>query len=144
MKLFNYEIQAQSGAARAGQYETAHGPFTTPLFMPVGTHATVKGVTIDGLHQLNSQVVLANTYHLYMRPGVDVVEQEDAAELVEDLAEDGLAERMLRAESVCVVVWDSGKETEKQKQGYTKHQAEQGLRGLPEMHVKPGIGWIRF
>ena len=75
MALFDYSIEAQSGAARAGRYTTAHGDFTTPVFMPVGTHATVKGVTVDELHELGSQVVLANTYHLYMRPGVDVVEQ---------------------------------------------------------------------
>ena len=75
MALFDYTVQARSGAARAGSYETAHGCFTTPVFMPVGTHATVKGITLSGLHELNSQVVLANTYHLYMRPGVDVVEE---------------------------------------------------------------------
>ncbi len=75
MALFDYQIQARSGAARAGRYETAHGDFTTPLFMPVGTHATVKGVTSAGLRSLNAQVVLANTYHLYMRPGTDVVEE---------------------------------------------------------------------
>ena len=75
MALFDYTIEGQSGSARAGRYVTAHGDFTTPLFMPVGTHATVKGVTVDELHELGSQVVLANTYHLYMRPGVDVVEQ---------------------------------------------------------------------
>ena len=75
MALFDYTIEATSGAARAGVYETAHGSFTTPLFMPVGTHATVKGITVDQLHQVNSQVVLANTYHLYMRPGVDIVEE---------------------------------------------------------------------
>ncbi|MBQ9001608.1 MAG: tRNA guanosine(34) transglycosylase Tgt [Eggerthellaceae bacterium] len=75
MKLFGCDIQATSGAARALRYATAHGDFTTPMFMPVGTHATVKGVRIDGLHELGSQVVLANTYHLYMRPGVDVVEE---------------------------------------------------------------------
>ena len=75
MALFDYTIEAQSGAARAGRFATAHGDFTTPVFMPVGTHATVKGITVEGLHQLNAQVVLANTYHLYMRPGVDVVEE---------------------------------------------------------------------
>ena len=75
MTLFDYEIQATSGAARAGRYETAHGCFTTPMFMPVGTHATVKGITSNMLKGLNSQVVLANTYHLYMRPGTDVVEE---------------------------------------------------------------------
>ena len=75
MSIFDYTIEAKSGHARVGTYETAHGTFTTPMFMPVGTHATVKGITSRGLHELNSQVVLANTYHLYMRPGVDVVEE---------------------------------------------------------------------
>lgn len=73
MALFDYTIEATSGHARAGRFVTAHGEFTTPLFMPVGTHATVKGITVDELHQLGSQVVLANTYHLYMRPGADIV-----------------------------------------------------------------------
>lgn len=75
MTLFEYRIEGRSGHARAGSYETAHGTFQTPMFMPVGTHATVKGVTTDQLHQIKSQVVLANTYHLYMRPGVDLVEE---------------------------------------------------------------------
>ena len=59
--------------ARAGTYETAHGTFHTPMFMPVGTSATVKGILPDRLHALGSQVVLANTYHLAMRPGADLV-----------------------------------------------------------------------
>ena len=75
MALLDYTIEARSGPARAGRYETAHGPFHTPLFMPVGTHATVKGITPDELHELGAQVVLANTYHLYMRPGCDIVEE---------------------------------------------------------------------
>ncbi|MDY3129267.1 MAG: tRNA guanosine(34) transglycosylase Tgt [Berryella intestinalis] len=75
MALFEYRIEGRSGHARAGSYETAHGTFQTPMFMPVGTHATVKGVTTDQLHEIKSQVVLANTYHLYMRPGVDLVEE---------------------------------------------------------------------
>ena len=74
MSLFTFDIHAQSGSARAASYTTAHGSFQTPMFMPVGTHATVKGLTVEHLHQLKSQVVLANTYHLYMRPGVDVIE----------------------------------------------------------------------
>ena len=75
MALFDYTIDGASGAARAGTYTTAHGSFTTPMFMPVGTHATVKGITADQLKSLGSQVVLANTYHLYMRPGADVVDE---------------------------------------------------------------------
>lgn len=73
MAIFDCMIDATSGHARALTYETAHGSFQTPMFMPVGTRATVKGITVDQLHELGSQVVLANTYHLAMRPGADVV-----------------------------------------------------------------------
>lgn len=74
MSLFDVTIDARDGAARAISFETAHGAVHTPMFMPVGTHATVKGVTVDQLKGIGSQVVLANTYHLYMRPGVDIIE----------------------------------------------------------------------
>lgn len=75
MALFDCRTDAQCGHARALTYETAHGSFQTPMFMPVGTHATVKGITPDQLHGLNAQVVLANTYHLSMRPGADLLEE---------------------------------------------------------------------
>ena len=75
MALFDCTCEATSGHARALSYETAHGTFRTPMFMPVGTSATVKGVTTDQLRALGSQVVLANTYHLAMRPGADLVEE---------------------------------------------------------------------
>lgn len=73
MELFNCKTDATSGYARALTYTTAHGDFQTPMFMPVGTSATVKGITVDQLHELGSQVVLANTYHLSMRPGAELV-----------------------------------------------------------------------
>ncbi len=73
MALFDCTINATSGHARALTYTTAHGDFHTPMFMPVGTHATVKGLTPDRLEELGAQVVLANTYHLALRPGADVV-----------------------------------------------------------------------
>ena len=75
MALFDCTCDAQSGHARALTYETAHGTFQTPMFMPVGTHATVKGVLPSQLRELQSQVVLSNTYHLAMRPGADLVEE---------------------------------------------------------------------
>ena len=75
MALFDCTCDAQSGHARALTYETAHGTFQTPMFMPVGTHATVKGVLPTQLRELQSQVVLSNTYHLAMRPGADLVEE---------------------------------------------------------------------
>ena len=74
MSLFDVTIDARDGAARALAFDTAHGTVRTPMFMPVGTHATVKGVTVDQLRGIGSQVVLANTYHLYMRPGVEIIE----------------------------------------------------------------------
>lgn len=73
MSLFDCRIDAVCGYARALTYETAHGNFQTPMFMPVGTSATVKGITPKVLTELNSQVVLANTYHLSMRPGADLI-----------------------------------------------------------------------
>ena len=73
MALFDYALEAQSGHARAGSFETAHGTVKTPLFMPVGTSATVKGIRPQTLGEIGAQIVLANTYHLAMRPGVDVV-----------------------------------------------------------------------
>lgn len=75
MSLFDFTVQAQSGHARAATFETAHGQVTTPLFMPVGTHATVKGTLPETLHKIGAQIVLANTYHLSLRPGADVIEE---------------------------------------------------------------------
>lgn len=58
------------GAARAGVVQTARGSIETPIFMPVGTSGTVKGISSDELEALGAQIILANTYHLYLRPGV--------------------------------------------------------------------------
>ena len=75
MSLFEFQLQAQSGHARAATFETAHGTVRTPVFMPVGTKATVKATLPETLHALDAQIVLANTYHLSLRPGADVVEE---------------------------------------------------------------------
>lgn len=63
----------QAGRPRAGEVATAHGSFCTPLFMPVGTQGTVKGVTPETLEAIGVQVILANAYHLYLRPGTEAV-----------------------------------------------------------------------
>src|SRR5437763_15220287 len=60
--------------ARRGRLTTAHGEIDTPTFMPVGTQGSVKGVSPRELHELNAQIVLGNTYHLFVRPGLDVLE----------------------------------------------------------------------
>ena len=68
-----FKIEATNGAARKGRLITPHGEIETPVFMPVGTLATVKGVSQDILEELDVQVLLGNTYHLYLRPGVEQV-----------------------------------------------------------------------
>jgi queuine tRNA-ribosyltransferase len=69
----SFQIQTTTGKARHGSMLTAHGPVETPVFMPVGTLATVKGVPQHLLEELGAQIILANTYHLYLRPGSEQV-----------------------------------------------------------------------
>jgi len=71
---FNFERLGSSGAARRGRFHTAHGSVDTPVFMPVGTQATVKAMTPELLQRLGAQIILANTYHLHMRPGEGIIE----------------------------------------------------------------------
>ena len=59
--------------ARLGEIRTAHGVVHTPVFMPVGTRGTVKALTPEDLHFLGADMVLANTYHLWLRPGMDLI-----------------------------------------------------------------------
>jgi queuine tRNA-ribosyltransferase len=68
-----FHIEARAGQARAGRLLTSHGEVETPVFMPVGTAATVKSVPQDILEELGVQILLGNTYHLYLRPGVETV-----------------------------------------------------------------------
>ena len=70
---FSFELVAQDGEARAGVLSTPHGEIHTPIFMPVGTQATVKSLTPAQLQDIHVQILLANTYHLYLRPGADTV-----------------------------------------------------------------------
>ncbi len=70
-----FEILAENGHARAGCLKTAHGDVETPIFMPVGTRATVKAMTPEELRSLGAQIILGNTYHLHLRPGENVIEQ---------------------------------------------------------------------
>ena len=72
---FHFQIEKTDGKARAGRFFTPHGVVQTPVFMPVGTLATVKGVPQDTLEELGVQILLNNTYHLYLRPGVEMVRQ---------------------------------------------------------------------
>ncbi len=69
----SFQVQAISGSGRAGRLVTPHGVVETPVFMPVGTLGSVKGISQDLLEELGVRILLGNTYHLYLRPGVDIV-----------------------------------------------------------------------
>ncbi len=73
MDSFSFQIEAQDGAARTGILTTPHGQVQTPAFMPVGTHGAVKSVSPLELQNLGSQIILGNTYHLYLRPGDELI-----------------------------------------------------------------------
>ena len=72
-KPIKYIKIAQDGRARAGIIKTPHGEIHTPVFMPVGTQATVKTLTPEDLEEIGAEIILGNTYHLYLRPGDDLV-----------------------------------------------------------------------
>src|SRR3954466_1713236 len=70
---FRFTLHATDGPARLGRFDTPHGAVDTPVFMPVGTQGTVKGLTPDQVRSTGAQILLGNTYHLALRPGDDVV-----------------------------------------------------------------------
>ena len=73
--VIEFELQAECDGARAGLLRTPHGTYQTPMFMPVGTQATVKTLTPEELYDMGAQVILSNTYHLFLRPGEDLVHE---------------------------------------------------------------------
>ncbi len=75
MKNFEFVVEARSRRARAGRLSTPHGEIRTPIFMPVGTAGSVKGLTSTQLEEIGAQIILANTYHMHVRPGEDLVQE---------------------------------------------------------------------
>mgnify|MGYP001342251347 FL=1 len=75
LKNFNFNVIHKDKVARCGQIKTHRGNINTPAFMPVGTQATVKACTIDDIKKTGSQIILGNTYHLMIRPGVDRIQK---------------------------------------------------------------------
>lgn len=71
--MLTFELLKQEGLARRGKLTLNHGVIQTPIFMPVGTYGTVKGVLPQSLLDMNAQIILGNTFHLWMRPGLDVM-----------------------------------------------------------------------
>ena len=72
---FDFSLVAEDSKARAGLLRTAHGDIETPIFMPVGTLGTVKAMHLKDVLELGSQIILGNTYHLYLRPGQEVIKK---------------------------------------------------------------------
>jgi queuine tRNA-ribosyltransferase len=72
--MFEFDIVAKDGKARAGRFHTPHGTVETPAFMPVGTNAAVKALSPEEIRETGTSIILANAYHLYLRPGADVIE----------------------------------------------------------------------
>lgn len=73
--IFDIKHESTDGKSRTGVLHLPHGDVQTPVFMPVGTNATVKALTKDDLDEIGFEIILANTYHLYLRPGSDIIEQ---------------------------------------------------------------------
>ncbi|MGZ9059689.1 MAG: tRNA-guanine transglycosylase, partial [Burkholderiaceae bacterium] len=72
-----FDVSARDGSARVGRLKLARGEVETPVFMPVGTYGTVKAMAPDELVDLGAQIVLGNTFHLWLRPGLDVIAAHD-------------------------------------------------------------------
>lgn len=75
MQPFSFTLKGSKGTARAGSFVTPHGVVETPIFMPVGTLGSVKALDMDDVRGVGASIQLANTYHLYLRPGMDVLEK---------------------------------------------------------------------
>jgi queuine tRNA-ribosyltransferase len=75
MAIFETTCQSSTGRERTGILTTAHGTVRTPVFMPVGTQATIKGLTPEQVREIGFEIILSNTYHLYLQPGDDVVHE---------------------------------------------------------------------
>ena len=73
--MFEYQVQASVGRARAGLLTLPHGTVQTPAFMPVGTHGTVRGLHPEEVRRAGAEIILGNTYHLHLRPGEQVIRQ---------------------------------------------------------------------
>ena len=71
----SFELLATEGAARRGRLTLNHGVVETPVFMPVGTYGTVKAMTPAMLEAIGAQIILGNTFHLWLRPGLEVIQR---------------------------------------------------------------------
>ena len=129
---YGFTLEATDGHARAGRWQTAHGSFDTPVFAPVGTRATVKAVTPRQLKEIGASLVLANTYHLYLRPGDTLI--RDVGGLHPFMGWD----RPILTDSGGFQVWSLGKINEIDDEGVTFQSHLDGSRHriTPERSVE--------
>ena len=73
--MITFKVLKECGKARRGVITTPHGEIQTPIFMPVGTQGTVKAVLPEQLENLGAQIILGNTYHLFLRPGHELIKE---------------------------------------------------------------------
>src|SRR3984957_20952191 len=73
MSALQFQLLATDGAARRGRIALSRGTIETPAFMPVGTYGSVKGVTPQSLREIGAEIILGNTFHLWLRPGLNVI-----------------------------------------------------------------------
>ena len=71
--MLNFEVLASDGLARRGRMRLNHGDVETPIFMPVGTYGAVKAMSPRELEEIGAEIILGNTFHLWLRPGLDVI-----------------------------------------------------------------------
>jgi queuine tRNA-ribosyltransferase len=71
----NFRVISESGGARCAEFDLAHGPVQTPVFMPVATRGAIRALPMRDIQEMGFPVMLANTYHLYIRPGLDILRQ---------------------------------------------------------------------
>jgi len=139
MTPIKFEISAQDGEARAGLLTTRRGVIETPVFMPVGTAGTVKGIRFEELEEeLDARIILGNTYHLWLRPGIDVI--KSAGGLHRFISWD----RALLTDSGGFQVWSLGALRKISEEGTQfRSHVDGSLRFLsPEvsMEVEAGLG----
>ena len=72
--MLEFKVLKKEGYARRGELKLNHGTVQTPVFQPVGTYGSVKAMTVQNLLDINAQIILGNTFHLWLRPGLEVIE----------------------------------------------------------------------
>jgi queuine tRNA-ribosyltransferase len=129
MQKFSFQLEKTRSQARAGSFTTPHGVVQTPIFMPVGTQATVKSLDTQDIAGTDAEIILANTYHLYLRPGMETLTKMGGVHQFM-----GWDKPML-TDSGGFQVFSLGKQMELKPQGFPTSEAKGGGRPLPSSKI---------